>query len=37
VRWYRKAAEQNYNIAQHNLGMMYQNGHNVAQDYAEAA
>jgi S1-C subfamily serine protease len=35
VRWYRKAAEQNYADAQHNLGFCYANGIGVAKDYVE--
>jgi TPR repeat protein len=36
VRWYRKAAEQGYAQAQHNLGCCYENGFGVQQDYTEA-
>lgn len=36
VRWYRKAAEQDYDIAQYLLGGMYEQGSGVTQDYAEA-
>jgi hypothetical protein len=36
VRWYRKAAEQGYDMAQCNLGLMYARGEGVAQDCAEA-
>src|SRR5665213_3032957 len=36
VKWFRKAAEQNFAEAQHNLGFCYANGQGVAQDYAEA-
>ena len=36
ARWYRKAAEQGYAIAQFNLGSMYNNGQGVKKDYAEA-
>ena len=36
VKWYRKAAEQNYAIAQYNLGICYANGDGVAKDDAEA-
>ena len=36
VKWYRKAAEQNYAVAQYNLGCCYDNGQGVAKDYAEA-
>lgn len=35
--WYRMAAEQGYNIAQHNLGSMYENGRGVPQSNKEAA
>jgi TPR repeat protein len=36
VKWYRKAAEQNYTPAQSNLGWCYDNGQGVAKDYVEA-
>ncbi len=36
VKWYRRAAKQGYDLAQHNLGLMYANGKGVPQDYAEA-
>ena len=36
VKWYRKAAEQNFAEAQYNLGVCYDNGQGVAKDYAEA-
>ena len=36
VKWYRRAAEQGYAVAQNNLGSMYYNGTGVPQDYAEA-
>jgi TPR repeat protein len=36
VKWYRKAAEQNYAKAQNNLGNCYYDGKGVAKDYAEA-
>jgi uncharacterized protein len=36
VKWFRKAAEQGYANAQHNLGYMYHSGKGVTQDYAEA-
>ena len=36
MKWYRKAAEQGYAQAQHNLGAIYDNGSGVPQDYAEA-
>ena len=35
VKWYRKAAEQNYAPAQYNLGVCYVNGHGTAKDYVE--
>jgi uncharacterized protein len=36
VKWYRKAAEQNYAEAQCNLGFCYAKGEGVAKDYVEA-
>jgi uncharacterized protein len=36
VKWYRKAAEQNYALAQSNLGLMYKNGQGLEKDYVEA-
>jgi TPR repeat protein len=36
VKWYRLAAEQGINKAQYNLGIMYDDGQGVPQDYAEA-
>ena len=36
MRWYRLAADQGYAYAQYNLGVMYENGQGVPQDYAEA-
>ena len=36
VKWYRKSAEQEYAIAQNNLGVMYENGYGVEQDYKQA-
>jgi hypothetical protein len=36
VRWYRKAAEQGHASAQYNLGVSYQEGEGVPQDYVEA-
>src|SRR2546427_676531 len=36
VKWYRKAAEQNYAEAQCDLGVCYERGEGVEQDYAEA-
>ena len=37
VAWFRKAADLGLPEAQFNLGLMYDNGTGVAQDYAEAA
>jgi TPR repeat protein len=37
VKWYRKAADEDFAVAQGNLGTMYALGHGVPQDYAEAA
>ena len=36
VKWYRKAAEKGYAIAQNNLGEMYAQGKGVKQDIDEA-
>jgi|GEM_PF-3448516 len=36
IKWYRKAADQNYANAQYNLGACYANGTGVAKDDAEA-
>ena len=36
VKWYRKAAEQGYVMAQYNLGVMYALGQGVPPDYVEA-
>ena len=36
VTWYRKAAEQGFAEAQHNLGAMYTDGEGVAQDAKQA-
>ncbi|WP_419591592.1 tetratricopeptide repeat protein, partial [Thiolapillus sp.] len=36
VKWYRRAAEQGYALAQYNLGLMYANGRGVRQDFKEA-
>ena len=36
VKWYRKAAEQGYTIAQFSLGLMYREGQGVVQDYVQA-
>ena len=36
VKWYRKAAEQNYAAAQYNLAICYERGDGVAKDWAEA-
>ena len=37
VKWYEKAAEQGYSMAQVNLGNMYANSKGVEQNYEEAA
>jgi TPR repeat protein len=37
LRWWRKAAEQDYSHAQYNLGLAYANGQGLAKDEAEAA
>ena len=36
VHWYRKAAEQGYAEAQFNLGLAYDNGEGVEQNFEEA-
>ena len=36
VKWYRKAAEQNYAAAQYNLGICYEYGRGVTEDSVEA-
>ena len=36
VKWYRLAAEQGFADDQYNLGVMYQVGHCVLQDYVRA-
>ena len=36
VKWYRKAAEQNFAQAQYNLGICYNHGEGVAKDQVEA-
>ncbi len=36
VYWYRKAADQGYDLAQYNLGVKYDNGEGVTQDYKQA-
>ena len=36
VKWFRKAAEQNYAPAQNNLGVCFYNGDGVAKDWVEA-
>ena len=36
VKWYRLAADQGDASAQFNLGVMYDKGQGVPQDYAEA-
>lgn len=35
VKWYRKAAERGFALAQNNLGQMYINGEGVPQDYIQ--
>ena len=35
-KWYKKAAEQGYAIAQFNVGVLYEKGEGVSQDYSEA-
>jgi TPR repeat protein len=37
VKWYRKAAEQGFMEAQHNLGLCYYTGVGIAKDATEAA
>ena len=36
VRWFRLSADQGYDVAQFNLGLMYAQGDGVKQDYGEA-
>ena len=36
IRWFRKAADQEYPKAEFNLGQMYHQGEGVIKDYAEA-
>ena len=36
VNWFRRAAEQDYAQAQHNLGAMYGTGQGVKRDYVQA-
>ena len=36
MKWWRKAAEQGYAEAQHNLGVCYVKGEGVGQDYGQA-
>jgi len=36
VQWYRRAAEHGYVMAQYNLGLMYEDGRGVPQDYVQA-
>ena len=36
MNWYRKAAEQGFAEAQYNLGVCYNNGHGITQDYKQA-
>ena len=37
MKWYQIAAEKGHAIAQHNLGVLFERGRGVAQDYQEAA
>jgi TPR repeat protein len=37
MKWYKKAAEQHQDMAENNLGFLYENGLGVTLDYAEAA
>ena len=37
AKWYRKAADQGYAKAQHNLGVLYDHGYGVPKDEVEAA
>jgi TPR repeat protein len=37
VKWFRRAAEQQYASAQNQLGMMYEKGRGVPQDFVKAA
>ena len=37
AKWYRRAADLDYAEAQYNLGILYQDGLGIPQDYAEAA
>jgi uncharacterized protein len=34
--WYSKAADQGHPVAQYNLGVIYERGQGVTQDYARA-
>ncbi|WP_317319369.1 tetratricopeptide repeat protein, partial [Alistipes communis] len=36
VKWYRKAAEQGYAVAQFEMGWCYKHGYGVPKDLAEA-
>ena len=36
MKWYRLAADQGLDLAQSNLGNMYDNGYGVPQDYIQA-
>jgi uncharacterized protein len=36
VKWYRRAAEQNYVLAQYDLGVCYAKGNGVPRDYVKA-
>jgi TPR repeat protein len=37
ARWFRRAADQGHDMAQHNLGVIYDFAQGVPQNYAEAA
>ena len=36
MRWYRKAVDQGHARAQGNLGLMYEKGQGISQDYVQA-
>lgn len=36
MRWFREAAEQEYPVAQYNMGIMYEEGRGVAKSKSEA-
>ena len=37
MKWFHRAAEQNEELAQYSLGLMYYKGHGTSQDYKESA